>query len=147
MAILKGIAYRNKRKAEMMETNAVQVTPERGVEGCYRGKPSDRQVTVMSVEDWQRACAEIDEDLHWTTRRANLLVEDISFGPASVGDIIIIGDLRMQITIETDPCSRMEQARKGLMKALMPDWRGGACCRVLSAGKINVGDIVEVVRQ
>ena len=47
MAILKGIAYRNKKKAEMMETSAVQVTPERGVEGCYRGKPSDRQVTLI----------------------------------------------------------------------------------------------------
>jgi MOSC domain-containing protein YiiM len=146
MATLKGIAYRNKRKAEMMETSAVQVTPERGVEGCYRGKPSARQVTVMSVEDWQLACADINENLHWTTRRANLLVEDISFGPASVGDIIKIGDLRMQITIETDPCSRMEQAHKGLMKALMPDWRGGACCRVISGGEIKVGDKVEVIK-
>ena len=147
MATLKGIAYRNKKKAEMMETDAVQVTPERGVEGCYRGKPSARQVTVMSLEDWQNACAEINEDLHWTTRRANLLVEGIGFSSASVGDIIKIGDLRMQIMLETDPCSRMEQARKGLMKALVPNWRGGACCRVLSAGEIAVGDTVEVISQ
>ena len=147
MAILKGIAYRNKRKAEMMETSAVQVTPERGVEGCYRGKPSARQVTVMSVEDWQLVCAEINEELHWTTRRANLLVEDISFNPGSIGDVIKIGDLQMQIMLETDPCGRMEQARKGLMKALTPDWRGGACCRVLEAGEIKIGDTVEVIRQ
>ncbi len=146
MAILKGIAFRNKKKAEMMETDAVVVTPERGVEGCYRGKPSPRQVTVMSVEDWRSACAELNADLHWTTRRANLLVEDISFDPASVGSIIEIGKLRMEITIETDPCSRMEQAHKGLLKALMPDWRGGACCRVLSGGEIKVGDSVRVVK-
>lgn len=145
MAILKGIAFRAKKKAEMMETSIVQVTPERGVEGCYRGKPGARQVTVMSVEDWRRACAEINEDLHWTTRRANLLVEGVSFGPASVGNIIKIGDLRLQITIETDPCSRMEQAHKGLMKALMPDWRGGACCRVISGGRIALGDQVEII--
>ncbi len=146
MGTVRGIAYRNKKKAEMLETRSVQVTPERGVEGCYRGKPGDRQVTVMSLEDWQRACADINEDLHWTTRRANLLVEDISFGHASVGDIIQIGELRMQIKMETDPCRRMEQARKGLMKALMPDWRGGACCRVISGGEIKVGDQVEVIK-
>ncbi|RLA46308.1 MAG: molybdenum cofactor biosysynthesis protein [Gammaproteobacteria bacterium] len=147
MATLKGIAYRNKKKAEMMETSAVQVTPERGVEGCYRGKPGIRQVTVMSMEDWQRACADINEELHWTTRRANLLVEDIGFSAASVGDVIQIGDLRLEITRETDPCSRMEQARKGLMKALAPDWRGGACCRVLAGGEIKVGDPVEIIKR
>ncbi|MBQ0720551.1 MAG: MOSC domain-containing protein [Gammaproteobacteria bacterium] len=145
MATLKGIAYRLKSKGEMHITSAVDVTPERGVKDDYRGKPHARQVTVLSVEDWQRACAELGADLHWTTRRANLLVEGISFSPASVGDIIQIGGLRMQITRETDPCPRMEDARAGLMKALTPDWRGGACCRVLSAGDIAIGDTVEVI--
>ena len=147
MAILKGIAYRNKSKAVMLETSAVLVSRERGVEGDYRGKPSARQVTVLSLEAWKRACAEIDVDLHWTTRRANLLVEGLEFGPESVGDIIQIGELRLEITIETDPCRRMEQAQKGLMKALAPDWRGGACCRVLTQGNIAIGDTVEVISQ
>ena len=144
MATLKGIAYRNKTRAVMLETSAVSVTTERGVDGDYRGKPHARQVTVLSLEAWQRACVEIDVELHWTTRRANLLVEGLEFSSASVGNIIQIGELRMEITIETDPCRRMEQAQEGLMKALTPDWRGGACCRVISSGDIAVGDTVEV---
>lgn len=147
MATLKGIAYRLKSKGEMHITALTQVTPERGIENDYRGHPHNRQVTVLSVEDWQRACDELELNLHWTTRRANLLVEDISFGPACVGDIIQIGDLRLQITRETDPCHRMEEAKPGLMKALTPDWRGGACCRVISGGAIAVGDSVELVPQ
>lgn len=147
MATLKGIAYRLKSKGEMHITALTQVTPERGIENDYRGHPHHRQVTVLSVEDWQRACDELELNLHWTTRRANLLVEDISFGPACVGDIIQIGDLRLQITRETDPCHRMEEAKPGLMKALTPDWRGGACCRVISGGAIAVGDSVELVPQ
>lgn len=147
MATLKGIAYRLKSKGEMHITALTAVTPECGIKNDYRGHPHNRQVTVLSVEDWQRACDELELNLHWTTRRANLLVEDISFGPACVGDIIQIGDLRLQITRETDPCHRMEEAKPGLMKALSPDWRGGACCRVISGGAIAVGDSVELVPQ
>ncbi len=145
MATLKGIAYRKKSKAEMLEIRAVAVTPERGVAGDYRGRPHDRQVTVLSLEAWQRACRDINVDLHWTTRRANLLVTGVEFGAHSVGDIIQIGDLRMRIMLETDPCRRMEQQQPGLMKALVPEWRGGACCRVLSGGEIAIGDSVEVI--
>ncbi len=147
MATLKGIAYRLKSKGEMHTIPRALVTPERGVENDYRGHPHGRQVTVLSVEDWQLACDELQLDLHWTTRRANLLVEGISFSPASVGEIIQIGDLRLKITRETDPCQRMEDARPGLMKALGPDWRGGACCRVLSGGDISLGNNVEFVAE
>ncbi|RLA39472.1 MAG: molybdenum cofactor biosysynthesis protein [Gammaproteobacteria bacterium] len=145
MATLVGIAYRLKSKGEMYERSNTTVTPERGVEKDYRGHPHNRQVTVLSVEDWQRACDELKLDLHWTTRRANLLVEDISFSPASVGDVIKIGDLHLQVTRETDPCHRMEEAQRGLMKALAPDWRGGACCRVIRGGNIALGDSVDVI--
>jgi len=145
MATLVGIAYRLKSKGEMHITQLTKVTQEHGVENDYRGHPHNRQVTVLSVEDWQRACNELKLDLHWTTRRANLLVEDISFSSTSVGDVIQIGDLRLQVTRETDPCHRMEEAQPGLMKALAPDWRGGACCRVISGGDIALGDSVDVV--
>jgi len=145
MATLKGIAYRLKSKGEMHITALTQVTPERGIENDYRGHPHNRQVTVLSVEDWQWACDELELNLHWTTRRANLLVEGINFSPASVDDTIQIGDLRLQITRETDPCHRMEEAQPGLLHALTPDWRGGVCCRVISGGDIAVGDSVELV--
>ena len=144
MATLVGIAYRLKSKGEMYTCKQVQVTPEHGVENDYRGHPHNRQVTVLSVDDWQRACDELRLDLHWTTRRANLFVKGISFSPSSVGDIIEIGDLRLEVTRETDPCQRMEEAQPGLLKALTPDWRGGACCRVISGGDIALGDSVEV---
>ncbi|OUS11881.1 molybdenum cofactor biosysynthesis protein [Gammaproteobacteria bacterium 53_120_T64] len=144
MATLVGIAYRLKSKGEMHITEQAQVSTERGVENDYRGHPHGRQVTVLSVEDWQLACDELGFDLHWTTRRANLFVKGVSFSSASVGDIIEIGDLRLKVTRETDPCQRMEDAKPGLLKALIPDWRGGACCRVISGGDIALGDSVEL---
>jgi len=55
--------------------------------------------------------------------------------------------LHLQITRETDPCKRMEEAQSGLMKALAPDWRGGACCRVINGGSIALGYAVQVIPQ
>lgn len=121
------------------------VTPQRGVEGDFRGRPGKRQVTVMSRESWARACAELGADLPWITRRANLLVSGIEFDPAAVGSTLQLGDLVLQITCETDPCERMEQALPGLRAALDPDWRGGVCCRVLAGGEIVIGQRVDLL--
>lgn len=129
----------------MLESRGLDVTPERGIEGDCRGRPGKRQVTVLSLESWQVACAEVNADLHWTTRRANLLVEGLTFGPESVGKVIRIGELQLLITRETDPCRRMDQAHPGLKRALLPDWRGGVCCRVVNGGRIAVGDHVEII--
>ena len=129
----------------MLESRGLDVTPERGIEGDCRGRPGKRQVTVLSLESWQVACAEVNADLHWTTRRANLLVEGLTFGPESVGKVIHIGELQLLITRETDPCRRMDQAHPGLKRALLPEWRGGVCCRVVNGGRIAVGDHVEII--
>lgn len=144
MATLEGIAYRHKPKAMMLESRGLEVSPERGIAGDCRGRPGKRQVTVLSLESWQKACAEVDTDLHWTTRRANLLVRGLAFGPESVGKVIRIGDVRLEITRETDPCRRMDQAHPGLKRALSPGWRGGVCCRVIKGGWLAIGDQVQM---
>ena len=145
MGILQGIAYRHKSKGDMQVVEAATVTRDKGVETDFRGKPNMRQVTVLSAEDWQETCDELNVTLHWSTRRSNLLVSGIRFSAASVGDVIQIGDLHLKITRETDPCRRMDALYKGLKKALQPAWRGGVCCRVIASGDIALGDSVVVI--
>ena len=144
MARLLGIARRAQKRAVMEILDAVEVTVESGVAGDFRGKPGKRQVTLMSREAWQAACNDLGEDLPWTTRRANLLVEGLALDDTA-GKQIKIGDLTLEITRETDPCERMDEARQGLLSAMTKDWRGGVCCRVISSGKITVGDKVEII--
>lgn len=139
MLELCGIAIRARRRAPMEACDRARVTPERGVEGDFRGKPGKRQVTVLSRESWARACAELGEELPWITRRANLLVSGLEFTAAHVGSTLHFGELVLQITCETDPCERMDQARPGLRAALEPNWRGGVCCRVVAGGGITLG--------
>jgi MOSC domain-containing protein YiiM len=144
MGRLIGIARRERKRATMETLDSVDISTETGVAGDFRGKPGKRQVTLLSVAAWQAACAELGHDVPWTTRRSNLLVEDI-FLPRSAGHVIAIGEVRLKITMEVDPCFRMDEQVDGLKKALQPDWRGGVACEVLEGGTVSVGDPVELI--
>jgi len=136
-----------------METvDEVDVTLEGGLHGDFRGtvKPGGkgrRQVTLLERGDWEAAIAEVGHRLPWQERRANLLVEDLDL-PQVPGTRLRIGDtVELEITRETDPCERMDALAPGLRAALTPDWRGGACSRVVVGGTIRVGDTIIVLEE
>jgi MOSC domain-containing protein YiiM len=143
--LLIDIAIRQKSRAPMQTKTDAMITRVAGVEDDSRGKPNNRQVTVLSSTQWHAACADVNADLMWTIRRANLLLEGVEFDQNFVGKQIKIGDLRMIVTGETDPCSRMDMQYEGLTKALEPNWRGGVCCKVIADGRVQVGDHVEII--
>jgi len=144
MGRLIGIARREKKRAPMETLDSAEISAETGVTGDFRGKPGKRQVTLLSAEAWQKACNELGHDVTWTTRRSNLLVEDLEL-PQAAGHIIAIGDVRLKTTMEIDPCFRMDEQVDGLKKALQPDWRGGVGCEVLQGGAVSIGDKVELI--
>ena len=129
-----------------METlDHVRVTREGGLAGDFRGaiKPGGkdrRQVSLIEAGDWLAAIEELGTVVEWQERRANLLVDGIDL-PQRPGAVLRIGtDVRLQITCECDPCSRMDAIVPGLKAVLMPDWRGGALACVLDGGDIRIGD-------
>jgi len=142
MATLNAIAFRRQAKGPMLEIASVAIGSEAGVVPDTRGKPGRRQVTLLSLQSWQETCAELGAELPWTVRRANLLIDGLCFSAADVGRVLLIGDVELQIMLETDPCPRMDAHHEGLTAALTPHWRGGVCCRVLSDGTIRTGDVV-----
>ena len=103
----------------------------------------DRQVTILSESVWQQVCRELDADLPWTIRRANLLVDGIEFDASYLGKRVRIGEVELLVTQETAPCANMDAQHQGLTAALVPDWRGGICCKVVKPGQVNIGDPVE----
>ncbi|WP_153915677.1 MOSC domain-containing protein [Shewanella sp. TC10] len=145
MSTLKAIAYKTAKKGKMNPVFCANVSLLRGVENDVFGRPGKRQVTVMSVEQWQQACQEINTDLDWLTRRANILIDGYQFSADDVGKVISIGDdVSLIITGETDPCAKMEIAHPGLEQALLPQWRGGVTCKVITEGLIQVEDTVRI---
>lgn len=140
-ATLIAIAVRPPKTRDICELQKVRVTCEAGVQGDKRSRPGRRQVTLMSSAAWQAVCDELGQDLPWTTRRANFLVDDLPLEESS-GARIQIGELLLEVTGETDPCRLMDKAREGLLEALKPNWRGGVTCRVLQEGEVEVGQTV-----
>ena len=150
MATLIGIARRSGRRAPMEELRAGLITREAGLEGDSRGaKFLTRQITVLAREDWEAALLDLSDlmgppDLPWTTRRANLFVEGLRLPRAKCG-VLQIGPVVLEITGQTNPCHRMAEARKGLLSALHPEWRGGVTCRVRDGGAIALSDPVTIL--
>lgn len=146
-----GIARKSARRAVVETLERGRIDVETGLEGDHRGaKLEARRVTVMAREDWEAALADLPADvppearaLPWTTRRANLLVEGVRL-PRAKGGVFAVGPVALEITDQCAPCSRMEEAQRGLLRALAPDWRGGVLCRVLEGGSLALGDAVEV---
>mgnify|MGYP003337364538 CR=1 FL=1 len=143
MPNLLAIAIHRASRAPMETLTEAAVTLERGVANDFRGKPGKRQVTVVAREGWQEACRTLGAEVPWTARRANLLVEGVALAQTT-GRRLRIGELELEITGETTPCHRMDEARDGLQTALKPDWRAGVTCRVVKPGTIRVGDAVEL---
>lgn len=144
MPKLSAIAYKTVKRGPMNEVLCANVTQVSGVEKDILGRPGKRQVTVLSKQQWQQACAAVNAELAWIIRRANLLVDGLCFSSADVGKHLHIGELQLEITGETDPCKRMELAHAGLEAALTPEWRGGVTCRVLNDAMIHLGDEVTI---
>ena len=149
---LGGIARHDRSRGPIETVDRVAVTRLEGVHGDFRGavrpgKVPRRQVSLIEAESWAAALADLRLSADappWHARRANLLVEGLRL-PRTPGAVIVIGrGLRIEVTRECDPCSRMEEIAPGLKAALTPDWRGGVLGRVLDEGEIAVGDEVRI---
>lgn len=143
-----GIARHAFAKAPIETIDRARVTLEGGIAGDFRGamkgKPHKRQVTLIEAGDWAAAMDQVGHNIPWEQRRANLLVEGLDL-PQLAGKRLRIGaDVVLEVTVETEPCERMEALAEGLRAALTPDWRGGVCTMVIAPGEIAVGDEIRI---
>ncbi|TKD51059.1 MOSC domain-containing protein [Sphingomonas baiyangensis] len=143
-----GIARHARARGPMETLDQVMVSVDGGLAGDFRGaiRPGGkgrRQVSLIEAGDWAAAMAETGHSLDWWHRRANLLVEEFDL-PQLPGARLRIGDVVLEVTQECDPCSRMEEIADGLKAALTPDWRGGVLAKVISGGRVVIGDAITI---
>jgi MOSC domain-containing protein YiiM len=106
-----------------------------------RKRPKNRQVTVLSIEGWRAALAELAADASPAERRANIVVAGIDLATA-IDSTLVIGDASVRILGENHPCKRMDEVHPGLQRALKPDLRAGVYGTVKRRGRIRIGDPV-----
>lgn len=140
-----GIARARELGAPMEQLTDASISIARGLEGDARGEKRGRQITVLFRDGWDDACRDVNADLPWITRRANLLLANLE-RPREAGGLLLIGGAELQITMETKPCDLMDRSYTGLRAALRPHWRAGVCCVVRRGGELRLGDCAEYVR-
>ena len=130
----------------MQERAEGRITAAAGLEGDFKGaKYPHRQITVLAREAWEAALSDLGHaPLSWTVRRANLLTEGVRL-PRAAGGIVRVGQVLLEVTGQTYPCQRMDEACAGLLSALAKDWRGGVTARVIEGGFVAQGNLVEVL--
>ena len=134
------IALRTRPKGPMQEVLEASGSENGGLSGDVNSRP-DRGITFLASQQWAQATGELEKELPWHTRRANVLVDAVSLAEL-IGQTISVGDVRVQINAETRPCSLMDRLEPGLKAALTPDCRAGVYGRILNDGQLRVGDLV-----
>ncbi len=137
------MAVRKGEDEPMVDITEDRAIVGRGLSGDVRAN-GKRGVTLLSRELWGETLAELNADLPWQTRRANVLVEGIDLAN-TVGQTLRVGDVELRIWGETRPCALMDEFHQGLKDALKPNLRAGVHGEVVSEGAISVGDPVSTL--
>tara|TARA_B110000438_G_scaffold297074_1_gene342857 strand:+ start:110 stop:553 length:444 start_codon:yes stop_codon:yes gene_type:complete len=124
----------------MLEKTKVKMIANKGIEGSATEKSHHRQVTILSIEAWNKATENLGKSVDPAERRSNFLVQGIDLNK-TIGKILNIGDLQIQITGETKPCNLMEKISSGLKGALEEHWNGGATGIVVNDCSVSIGDL------
>jgi MOSC domain-containing protein YiiM len=73
--------------------------------------------------------------------RENVTTDGLNLNSLLIGQLLRVGEVRLEVSAICTPCGQMETIRPGLQKEL---WgRRGMLCRVLGGGVIRRGDVIE----
>jgi MOSC domain-containing protein YiiM len=120
----------------MEELSEVRALDDAGFEGCAHARPaSKRQVLLMDRETLEAM------DLRPGVIRENITTDGLNVNGLQIGQLLRVGEARLEVTSVCTPCDLMEAIRPGLRKEL---WgRRGMLCRILEGGVIRCGDSID----
>ncbi|MEZ6185191.1 MAG: MOSC domain-containing protein [Planctomycetota bacterium] len=139
---LRAIYVRPSSRTPVKRVERAQAEAGQGLVEDHAGG-GKRQVTLLSQEAWDAACAELGQTLDPGLRRANLVVQGVDLG-AAIGKELTVGAVRIKVVGETKPCQLMDDQAPGLHDALRPACRGGVFGQILEGGELEPGQPVRV---
>jgi len=125
-----------KKHLPMEELSEVRAVDDAGFEGCSHAQPNGkRQVLLVDRETLEAM------DLRPGLLRENITTDGLNVNSLQIGQLLRVGEARLEVSAMCTPCTQMEAIRPGLRKEL---WgRRGMLCRVLDGGIIRRGDSIE----
>jgi len=126
------------RGLPLVSLDGAVVREDWGVEGDRHARPSSRRQVVF-------VAAEVLDDLGLGPGATREQLTLAGLGEIGIGDVVIIGTVRLEVTGPRVPCRIMDGVRPGLMDELRG--RGGWCARVVAGGTVRPGDAATVERE
>jgi MOSC domain-containing protein YiiM len=109
-----------------------------GLEGCAHARGgTKRQVLFASAQHLDALGVE------YGAIKENFTVEGADVHSWRVGQRIAVGGAEFEVTMECEPCERMEEIRPGLQQQL--EGRRGILARVVKTGAVSVGDEIRLI--
>ena len=136
MARVQNLFRAPKKHLPMEELSEVRVIADVGFERCAHGRPgSNRQVLLVDRETLEAM------DLKPGIIRENVTTDGLNVNSLPIGQLLRVGEARLEVSAVCTPCDLMETIRPGLRKEL---WgRRGMLCRVVEGGIVRRGDFIE----
>ena len=109
-----------------------------GLEGCAHARPQTKRQVLFASADHLEAVG-VDPG----AIRENFTVAGADGHRWPVGQRVEVGEAAFEITMECEPCERMDQLRPGLREEL--EGRRGMLARVVRTGTVSAGDEIRLV--
>jgi MOSC domain-containing protein YiiM len=133
VAEIVGIWRAPKRRVAMEPLASARVA-EDGIEGCAHAREGKRSILFVAAEDLDALGVEPGQV------RENFTVRGADVMSWPVGQELMVGEARFEVTMVCDPCHLMNEIRPGLQDELVG--RRGMLARVVKTGDVRVGDPV-----
>ncbi len=133
MAEIVGIWRAPKRRVPMEPLDSARIV-EDGIDGCAHARQGKRSVLFVAAEDLDALGVDPGRI------RENFTVRGADVMSWPVGQQLVVGDARFEVTMVCDPCHLMNEIRPGLQDELAG--RRGMLARVVKTGEVRVGDTV-----
>jgi MOSC domain-containing protein YiiM len=136
MARVQNLFRAPRKHFPMEELSEVRALDDAGFEGCAHARPaSKRQVLLVDRETLEAM------NVQPGIIRENITTDGLNVNGLQIGQLLRVGEARLEVTSVCTPCDLMEAIRPGLRKEL---WgRRGMLCRILVGGVIRRGDSID----
>jgi MOSC domain-containing protein YiiM len=125
-----------KNHLPMEELSEIRAVDDAGFEGCAHARPGRRRQVLLVDRETLEAM-----NLRPGMIRENITTDGLNVNSLPIGQVLRVGEARLEVSAVCTPCDQMEAIRPGLRKEL---WgRRGMLCRVLDGGVIRRGDSIE----